>query len=213
MGCMSFFVIGLIALFVLLGCGWFFYVKTVNNLTADRPVEVAVTTPTAVEYSAANAKLTQFRAALRQEQAATVSFSAADLNALIARDPDFASSRGKLRVSIADSVATMEMSVRLDSLPFPRLSHRWFNGSTRFRFNYNDGDFVFDPLWIEANDHRFSGSFLRSFTSSFNRSFSKSFEESMEKNRGGSFWKNVKTMTLEGDQLIITTRGEAGSTI
>lgn len=213
MGCMSFFLIGLAGFFILLGCSWFFYVRAVNTFTADAPVAIEVASPTEAEASAAQAKLDRFHEALREKQATTIAFTAADLNALIARNPDFARSRGKVRVTIADSVATMELSVPLDSAPFPRLKHRWFNGSTRMLFSYEDGDFIFDPQWIEANGNEVSGAFLRSFASSFSHSFTNSFEETLNRNGTAEDWRNVKSMALDGDQLIITTRGSPATSI
>ena len=51
----------------------------------------------------------------------TVEFTAADLNALIARHPDFDDLRGKFRVAIADSILTLDMSVPLRDVPFPKI--------------------------------------------------------------------------------------------
>lgn len=213
MGCMSFFIIGLIAFFILLGCAWFGYSKAVSMFTADAPVAIAVATPTSDEVAAANAKLDEFHAAVRRNQAATIAFTSTDLNALIATNPDFAANKGRLRVTLADSQATLEMSVSLASVHLPRLKHRWFNGSARARFSYEDGDFDFDPLWIEANGHELSSGALRSFGSSFSNGFSRSFEESMDKNGGSAFWKSVKSMSIDGDRLIIQTRGEQAASI
>lgn len=200
-------------LVLLLVCGWFFFSRAANMFTSDAPVEIAVATPSDAEYAAADAKLEQFRDALRRDQATTVSFSAADLNALIARHPDFASQRGRIQVAIDGDVATLEMSVSLASLPLPRMKHRWFNGSTRFTFSYEGREFDFEPEWIEANGHQLTGNFLSSFSSSFNRSFTSSFHESLEKNGTSKFWNNVQSMTLRDGQLIIVTRGDTGASV
>lgn len=213
MGCMSFFVIGLIGFFALFGCGWFFYVKAVNAFTADAPVSVAVSTPSEQEFAAAETKLNQVRNAIRENRATTIAFTAEDVNALIARDSQFESCRGKVHLGIANSLATLEMSASLRSVPFPRLQNRWFNGSARFRFSYDEHGFDFDPEWIEANGHEIRGSILRSLGSSFSSGFTKSFEDASSKNGGSDFWGKIQTMSLENEQLIIVTRGEAGTTI
>lgn len=211
---MSMLALALVALLVLLGCTWFFFGKAVNMFTSDAPAEITVATPTAPEFEAAEAKMNQLRAAVRSNQSTTVSFSATDLNALIARDADLASRKGRTRVSIADSRATFELSVPLEKASLPRLKHRWFNGNVRLGFSYDDTDgFSFDPDWIEANGHHLTGGFLRAIASGFSRSFTTSFEDSLDKNSGGAFWKQVKSITLEGDQLIVTTRGPTGTTI
>ncbi len=210
---MSLFAIAAFVLVLLLACCWFFFAKAVGMFTADQSIEITMTVPSDAEYTAADAKLQQFQGALRSGHATTVAFTAADLNALIARSPDFADKRGRLRVEIVDSTATLEMSVSIASLQIPWARNRWFNGSARFGFSYEDDEFVFNPEWIEANGHQFSGGFLSSFTRSFNHSFSSSFRDSLEKKGASIFWRNVKTITLEDGQLVITTRGDTGTTI
>ena len=163
--------------------------------------------PSDAEFAAANDKLDHLRTALRSQQAATFTFTAAELNALIARHPDLATRKGRVRFAIADSIATVEMSAPLTTLDWSRLKRRWFNGSANFGFIYADEGFRFDINWLEANGHRLSGSYLRYGTDSFNRSFSREFDDSIEKQGSSTFWKNVKTMTLDEDKLVIITRG------
>ena len=149
------------------------------------------------------------RTALRTQQPKTFTFTAAELNAVIARHPDFAPRKGRMRFSIADSIATVEMSVPLDTIDFPRVKRRWFNGSANFSFIYAaDDGFRFDANWLEANGHRIPGGVLRYAEDGFNRSFTRSFEEGMEEQGSSDFWRNVKTMTLDEDKLVIITRGE-----
>ncbi len=210
-GCLSVFVAAAFGLVLLFVCGWFVFSRALNSFTSNAPTEITVTVPSEAEYAEANAKFEQFRDAVRRDQTTTIAFTAADLNALIARHPDFASQRGRVHVSIDGTVATVEMSVPLKTVPL--MKHRWFNGSTRFTFSYEDHDFVFDPEWIEANGHHFTNNTLSSFTSSFNRRFTTSFRDSMEENGAGKFWESVKSMTLQDGQLIITTRGEPGSSV
>ena len=104
---------------------------------------------------------------------------------MIARHPDLTERKGKIRFAIADSIATVEMSVPLDTLEWTRLRRRWFNGSANFSFIYADEGFRFDANWLEANGHRLSGSFLRYGTDALNRSFSRAFDKKIEKE--GSF--------------------------
>src|SRR5438128_571522 len=75
----------------------------------------------------------------------------AEMNAMIAREPLFAELNNRARIAIADSIMTVEMSVPLDSAPLPKLKGRWFNGIGRFGFNFNFGQFAFEPKSGEAN--------------------------------------------------------------
>jgi len=208
-GCLTLLIVGFLGLVALVGGAWFLTTKAVSMFTAPAPAEVALEMPSEAEYAAAEGKLAQMREAARSAQATTIAFTAADLNALIARHSDFAAHKGKTRIDIADSIATIELSVPLVSFPWRRVQSRWFNGSARLGFLYDDDGFTFDPQWIEANGHQLSGPILRSFASSFSQSFTTGFRKGLEKNDGSAgFWGNVKSITLEGDTLVVTTRAE-----
>lgn len=213
MGCMSFLGIGFLALLMLLACGWFLYVKAVDMFTSDAPTEIVAATFTDADHVSGRAKLNALRNSLRGDHAATLSFTAPEVNAIIAREPEFASRKGRTRVEFSDSMATVDMSVPLNQVQLPRVKHRWFNGSTRFSLVYDGIDFDFDPQWIEANGHQLTGSILRSIASGFNRGFTTGFEESVDKDGNLHAWKNVKSIRIDGDQLIIETRGESGPSI
>lgn len=206
-GCLTLFVIGLIALVLMIASAWFFFTKAINTFTSAEPAQIALEMPTDEQFVEASTKLNDLRSALRTNQPLTVAFTAAEVNALLARHPDFVPRKGKGRVAIADSLATVEMSVPLDTIELPGLKHRWFNGSANFTFLYAQEGFEFDPRWIEANGHRFTGNVLGWFSSSFNRNFTSGFEKSVQRGGASDFWRNVKTMTLEGDQLVIITKG------
>jgi len=206
-GCLTLLVIGFVALAGLIGGAWYLGHKAIETFTSSQPVNVAIAMPTDAEFAPANDKLNQLRTALRNKQAATFTFTAAELNALIARHPDLAPRKGTMRFAISDSIATAEMSVPLNTLEWPGLKRRWFNGSANFGFIYADEGFRFDPNWLEAKGHRLSGSFLRFAADTFNRGFSRGFDDTIEKEGSSEVWRNVKTMTLDEDKLVIITRG------
>jgi hypothetical protein len=210
---MGLFVFAVVAFFALLvGC-WFLYAGFVKKLTADQPAEVTMTMPSDAEFQAADAKLTQLKTAMRSNQQTTVALTATDLNALIARHQDFHSGKNRVRVSIADSLATLQMSVPLKSVSWPGFKSRWFNGSMQMGFGYDaETGFDFNPRWIEANGHQLnSHTFLRSFSSSFNRSFTVSFEEELKKEDAQEGWSRIKSIALQDDKLVITTMGPPGT--
>ena len=203
---MAFFVLSAV-----IGTGLFFAWKGLAKLTSDRPAEIAISTPTDEQFNAAKTKLDQLREAIRSRKEVRVAFTAGDLNALIARDPEFREHRGRTRIEIDDSAATLELSVPLSGLPFPGLKNRWFNGSTRFGVAYDQDGFDFDPHWLEANGHHMRGRLMRAFASSFSESFTEGFESQVQKNSGVAFRERVKSMALEGEELIVVTRGEAAT--
>jgi hypothetical protein len=138
----------------------------------------------------------------------TIALSAADLNALVARDREFSGARGRVRFAMADSVMTLDLSVPVDFIPLPRLKNRWFNGTARFVLNFEYDQFEIAPTLIQAGGWRVPDWILSSaFASSFSRSFSRSFHEAMQKNlQGAAVWSHIKTLKVEGDKLVITTQ-------
>jgi hypothetical protein len=107
-GCLTLLVIGFLFIAALVGGSWYLVTKGIDMFTSPQPVDVAMPMPTEAEYTAANEKSNQLRTALRNKQGATFTFTAAELNALIARDPDLVPHKGKVRFAIDDSIATVD---------------------------------------------------------------------------------------------------------
>ena len=144
---------------------------------------------------------------MANNQEVTVEFGTTDLNTLVARHPDFASERGKIRFGLADSIMTLDFSAPLDSVPLPRIKGRWFNGTARFAFSYDLGHFTFNPISAEAGHHHVPNRIFSRFASSLSSSFRKSFSESLQKKQqAADFWQHVKSMTVQGDKLVVTTQ-------
>ena len=209
-GCLTILIVG----FLLLACGlggtWYFYVKMVDNLTSLESADVQVQPPSEGQFQTAETSMNRLREAVAKNKETTVEFTAADLNALFARDAAFSEWRGKIRVEIANSTMTIAVSAPLHSIPLPRVRKRWFNGTARFSFTYDAGTFSFDIKSAEAGGHQVPDIFLSESTiSSFNDSMNKSFRnEVRENNQGSEFWDHVKRMSLEGDKLVVTTQVE-----
>jgi hypothetical protein len=205
-GCLTLLIIGFILVAGVIGGSWYFYVKMVTNLTSPVPADVQVKPPSESEFQAAEAKYTALKAASDKNETTTVEFTAADLNALIARDPDFEDWRDRLRIELADSTMTVALSAPLNSFPLPRLKRRWFNGTARFGFTYDSGIFKFDLHSAEAGGHHLPDLFLSHFNSSFDESMNRNFRDTLKDNdRGSAFLDHVKKMSIVGDKLVVTT--------
>lgn len=206
-GCLT-LVIGTLVVFTLVIAGiWLVYSKTIDALTSPQPIAVQLETPSEAQFAAANEKLTQIRSAAGNSQPMTIEFTAADLNALIARHPEFEGARRKLRVAMADSLMTLDMSVPLASIPLPRLKRRWFNGSATFGFTYDDGSFDFDLRSIGSDEQSFATNVAQALSDVFDNAFNEGFREAIKENRrADDLWPNVKSATVVGDKLIVTTR-------
>jgi hypothetical protein len=203
-------IIGFLLIACVMGSGWYFYVKMVDNLTSPVSADVQVEPPSESQFQAAENKYTGLKTAMDKNETTTVEFTAAELNALIARDPDFSDWRGRVRIEIADSAMRVALSVPLSAVPLPRVKKRWFNGTAHFGFTYESGHFNFDIKSAEAAGHHLPDMFLSSSSlASFNESMNENFRNGLKDNdRGSDLWGHVKKMSLEGDKLVVTTEPE-----
>jgi len=208
-GCLTVLILGFIFCAVVIGGSWIFYKKTFNNLTSAAPSDVRLEAPTQAEIQKAENSHTRLNEAIAGNQETTVEFTGPELNALLSRDPDFDFLRDKRRIDIANSVMTVTLSAPLDALQWPGLKGRWFNGTLRFSVAYAFGIFRVDIKSAEANGHQFPSMLLSGFNSSFNQNMNKAFQDELGRNqRGTEFWNHVKSMSLEGDKLVLTTKPE-----
>ena len=213
MGCLSIIIIMGLALGLMVAGVWYLYAKSIDSLTDTAPTAVMMETPTDEQFAAASAKLEQLRTGAATKQAVTVEFTAAELNALIARHESFRDLRGKARVAIADSVATLDLSVPLREIPLPRVRSRWFNGSLRVGFTYDQDQFSLDLHSLKANGRDLDLSFLANIADNLNREFNKGFDKAQRESKDGDeFWEHVDAMKLLYDKLIITTKGAERAT-
>lgn len=201
-------VIALILLALVVGTGWFFYGKMLNAFTAEAPASVQIAAPSEADTATGTEKLERLRGAIGSQQSVTAELTAGELNALIARHPSFTDLRGKFHIGIANSVLDVAMSVPLSDIPLPRLKHRWFNGTARFGLVYDEDRFNLAVKSLEANGQSIDLSGFQSFADIFNNSFNEGFNKAQRKNReSDEFWRNVKSITVVDDKLIITTKG------
>src|SRR5436309_2865071 len=199
-GCLTLLIIGFLCIAIVGIGGWFFYKKTFNNLTSTAPVDVQVQKATADQVKTAEDSAARMDEAIARNQETTLEFTGPELNYLLQRNTDWDFLRGRTRIDIADSTMTVAMSAPLDSLPWPGLKGRWFNGTVRFSMTYTSGSFQFEIISAEANGNQFPTSFLSSFNSTFNDTANEEFRKELNKNRESEFWNHVKSVSLQGDK-------------
>lgn len=205
-GCLTFLIIGFLLMVGVIGGTWYVCRKAADTLTSSEPVDLGITPPDEAQIRNAERAVTRIKTAIATGQETTTVFTAADLNALVDRDPDFSELRGRIRIDIANSIMTVTMSAPLDELPWSRLRNRWFNASATFGFSYAFETFRVDLRSAEANGYQLPEEFYSHFVSAFTRSFNQSFRENIRENEGAEFWDQVKSISLEGDKLVVTTK-------
>ena len=207
-GCLTVLVLGFFLGVAILGTGWFIYKKTFTKLTSTTPSDVRIEAPTPEQLKSAQTSLDRLNEAIAQNHETTIAFTGPELTILLSRQADLDFLRDRSRIDISDSIMTMALSAPLDALPWPGLKGRWFNGTVRFSMSYDNGDFDIDVKSIEANGYEFPTSFLSSFSSAFDDSFNDGFrKETRRNNRVEEFWDHIKSIRLEGDKALVTTKG------
>ena len=89
-GCLTILILGFLCIAAVVGSCWYVYHKlATNNLISDAPAAVQLEQPSEPQYRAAEDSLARVKSANTSSREATVAFTAADLNALLAKDPDF----------------------------------------------------------------------------------------------------------------------------
>jgi hypothetical protein len=207
-GCLTLLILGFIVMAGMIGTSWYIFRKAADTLTSREPIDLQIAAPDEAQVNAAERSATRVKTAIATGQETTVAFTAADLNALLDRDPDFSELRGRTRIDIANSIMTITMSAPLDEIPWARLRGRWFNATVNFSFTYEFGTFGIDIKSAEANGHQLPDFFLSNLVSSFNDGVNQGFHDEIRKNNTSEFWDHVKTMSLEGDKLVVTTKND-----
>ena len=210
-GCLAIIIFVTAAVLLSAAAAAYFYKKTINQFTSPQPQNVQ-RVPSSDQLRRATANLDRLREAVVNDREETIYFSAEELNALIARHPDFAALRGRIAFALDNSLVTLELSAPLDTLRLPGLKGRWFNGTTCFAFDYAAGEFTFLPKSAKAAASRIpdwlvTSEFGSGFRRSFSRSFSRGFHDSVQKNpQAATFWSRIKSIRVEGDKLVVKTQ-------
>lgn len=204
--CLTTLILGFLCIVAVLGTGWYVFHKLAsNNIISDAPISVAIEQPSDTQYQAAETSLNRLKTAGKERKEETVAFTAADLNALLARHPDFRDLKGHARIDIADSVMTITLSSPIDV--FWTSKKRWFNGIVRFSGRYEDGEFQVNILSARGGDYEVPEYILSSFNKEFS---SRGLDENFNdwRDESGFDMRRVKRMSIEGDKLIVTTKAE-----
>lgn len=204
-GCLTVLVLGFFLIAAVGVGGWWFYKKTFNSLTSAGPSDVRIEAPTPADIQKAESSKTRLDQAIAQNEETTIELTGPELTVLLSRDADLDFLRDRTRIDISNSIMTVTLSAPLDVLPWPGTKGRWFNGTLRFSMSYSDGNFEVDIISAEANGREFPDIFVSGFNNSFTDAMNEAFHDARRRNHN-EFWNHVKTMRLEGDKLVLTTK-------
>lgn len=202
-GCLIVFVIGVAGVGIGTYTAYNAGMGALNSMTEKEPRELPEVVMTEEETKAASEKLKQFTEAIKSAESSqkTFTFTGQELNAIL-RSNDTTRALGEsVVVTIKDGVVHGEVSLNLgDLLPIPFLQGRYANGSATFSISARDGRlFVFVEGFRmkgkEAPPEILEG--LRTENLAKDAMNNPDFRELM---------KNVESVAVEGDQLVVTLK-------
>jgi hypothetical protein len=206
-GCLTILVLGFFLIAAAGLGGWWFYKKTLSSLTSTGPSDLRIEAPTPEIVQKAESSQARLNEAIARNEETTIEFTGPELSVLFAREADLDFLRNRSRIDIADSIMTVTLSAPLDRLPWPGVKGRWFNGTVRFTMSFANGSFEVEILSAEANGREFPDVMLSAFNTSFEEAMNTGFQDELRKDdRNSEFWRHVKTMKLQGDRLVLTTK-------
>lgn len=205
MGCITVLVVGFLMIAVVGVGGWWFYKTTFKSLTSSGPSEVRMEAPTPEVVQKAEASKARLDQAIAKNEETTIELTGPELAVLLARDGDLDFLRDRTRIDISNSIMTVTLSAPLRALKWPGMKDRWFNGTVRFSMTYANGEFEIDLMSAEANGREFPDVFISGFNNAFTEAMNDAFHDARGRH-DNEFWNHVKTMKLEGDKLVLTTK-------
>jgi len=207
-GCLIALILGFLLLAGLGIGGWFFYKSTVDNLTSSGPADVRMEAPSPEVVQKAESARTRLDQAIAKNEETTIELTGPELAVLLSRhDADLDFLRDRCRIDIANSIMTVTLSAPLSRVPWPGMKGRWFNGTVRFGMTYANGEFEVDIQSAEANGREFPDVFISGFNNTFTEAMNEAFADARRDRN--DFWTHVKTMKLEGDKLVLTTKPDS----
>lgn len=204
-GCLTVLVVGFLMIAVVGVGGWWFYKTTFKNLTSSGPSDVRIEAPTPEVVQKAESSKARLDEAIARNEETTIELTGPELVVLLSRDADLDFLRDRTRIDISNSIMTVTLSAPLRALKWPGMKDRWFNGTVRFGMTYANGEFEIDVQSAEANGREFPDIFVSGFNNTFTEAMNEAFHDTRRRN-DHEFWTHVKTMKLEGDKLVLTTK-------
>lgn len=209
-GCIVLLVLGLL-FGGLLGAGAYYLVRTVRGYTADHAEPVPVSDATSAQVAEVVTRAQAFSDAVGRGERATLTLSAADLNAVIARDERYRDLRGRVFFAIVRDELHARVSVPLDGIP--GFKGRWFNGEAGLDVRFADGELTLRPLSLEANGQRVSRQTLRAMsTPEAMQQLNQGFRDRVRRDpKLEAAIRKLESVDLKDDKLVIVADGSEGA--
>lgn len=180
------------------------YLYTILNVGSAEPANSEMPTPTVGEANIALLQWQRLKAALAENREETIEFTAADLNTLVAQQIEFAKARGRVRFGFEDSAATMELNAPMRFVP-PGFKRRWSYSAWRFTLEYRFEQFALEIVEVRTTHSKIPDWLLPQFNGWVKNMLAKRFRDEMAK-KPSNVWHHIKSVVLDRDKLVVTTR-------
>ncbi|MCK5802364.1 MAG: hypothetical protein KAI66_06005 [Lentisphaeria bacterium] len=172
--------------------------KVRNEVTDTTPLEVPVAQPTETEKRKLGREYKKMADSFKAGASEEFSFSADDLNGMIASVPDCEAAKGRVHFKIEDDRIKATMSIPLVELPF--LSGRYINGEFDLKVTFENNRLDIYPHEIKVRGKPIPATLMNALRE-------KNFGEELNRNPElQKALKQVEYVGIENNRLVIRSR-------
>jgi hypothetical protein len=227
LGCLGCGCIFLVVIFLLIGgliggTGYLVY-KAYEAASSETAADIPPANTDQQLTSSAQHKIADFAHDVKDHQAATITLSADELNALIANNPDAVKNNVHIFLSMKESEGRIQASIPTSAFGHGISDGRYLNVDSSFEvhFDQETNSIMFDfhtlhagkltligtPAADDQNGSPMPEAFTRSFAQSFGPSFSNAFNTGLKKSPDAENLLNqTKSVEIKNGQLEISTQ-------
>lgn len=163
-GCVTALVLFVLGLILTLVMAYFAYTwtdRTVKQYTSTSRVPLPPVAIPPDERQALETRWTSFKDAVNKGEAAELTLTADEINALIDDQPNY---KGMAYVTIKGDKISAQLSVPIDFLPFGMGKGRFFNGSATLTVTLHDGELIVHAKEFQVNGKAPTGDMMTQFS-------------------------------------------------
>jgi len=185
-------------------------------MSSTTPTTIPSVTATDDQYQSARQKLADFDHDVVNHQAATVRFSADEINALLSRNPDMAKSQIHTLVSFTNDEARIQAAFPTDAISQGMLPGRYSSFDTSFEVHFDQVSkgVLLIPRKLQVEDNVILGGddsanqrSAQNFMNILTPLLAQQLNTAIRKNPdGATLLDSAKSIEIQGGQFVIETR-------
>jgi hypothetical protein len=196
-GCMVLLVLMLLFLGAVSWGAYTMY-KHLYALTSGSAVTLPVYDATPEQYEEVRGRIEQFSKDVDAGKPASLHLTDADLNTMVAKDPNYAAAKGDLYFVIKDRQLHIQGSFPLDGVP--TMKGRYLNANIALTASIEDGLLTLQPTLIQAGDKQAPAEVLKGLQA-YHWGDALNSNPQFKKTMG-----RVRTLHMEQDAILLETK-------